>query len=288
MFSIQRAFALVGQVSLASLLMVPVTNFVHESATAASSSSTAIEAYYNNDHGYCDAQMLSAYWGKNTYQAKAKAGEMILDSQADDLEYSLTQARKRHADQVDCWYGNEGFDYEDAAAVANYWNVSIGDAKATLGTKLEHGNLRTVKQVIQDAHASALAAALDAPYSADEENLDVFIENNSYCDAKMLSLYWGKSTYQAKLKAGQMMRENAQFREVKLALQQARNAHAAQVDCRYSDEGFDYDDAVAVANYWQTSVGEAKAGMEQKLKAGNFEATKQLVQRANQISANRS
>ncbi|MEO0378583.1 MAG: hypothetical protein AAF329_29125 [Cyanobacteria bacterium P01_A01_bin.17] len=280
MSSSQQALKLIGQLSLASVLMLPGMGFFQASASAEiGSSQDAIEIYYETDHGYCDAQMLSAYWGNNTYQAKAKAGEMLLDGQASDLEYSLTQARRRHASQVDCWYGNDGFDYEDAVALANYWNVSIGDAKTSLGNKLEQGNLSTARWVVQEAHASA------EEYSADDENLAVFVENHSYCDAQMLSAYWGKSAYQAKLKAGQMMRENAQFRDVKVALQRARNAHAQQVDCRYTDEGFDYDDAVAVANYWQTSVGEAKVGIEQKLKGGYFEAAKQLVQTAHQASA---
>lgn len=280
MLSPKHALALVSQLSLASLLMLPGVTLVPQLASAAKvhALEDAVDAYYNNDHGYCDAQMLSAYWGKSTYQAKAKAGDMILDGQDDDLQYSLTQARRRHADQVNCWYSNDGFNYEDAVAVANYWNMSIGDAKAALGTKLEHGNLSTVRQVVTAAHQYAA----DETYSADEENLAVFIENNSYCDAQMLSAYWGKTPYQAKIKAGQMMRENAQFREVEIALQNARHTYAEQVDCRYSDSGFDYDDAVAVANYWQTSVEEAKVGIEQKLKAGNYQATQQLVWDARQ------
>ncbi|MGF1601210.1 MAG: hypothetical protein ACFCU8_04185 [Thermosynechococcaceae cyanobacterium] len=131
-------------------------------------------------------------------------------------------------------------------------------------------------------HESASAASKHSTAAAVNAFYD---QDHGYCDAQMLSAYWGKSTHQVKLKAGRMMRENAQFREVRIALQRARNAHSDQVDCRYTDGGFDYDDAVAVANYWQTSVGEAKVGLEQKLKGGYFQTAKELVQTAHRVSS---
>ncbi len=284
MFSSQQAVALMGRLSLASMLVLPGLGLSQVSASAnIGSSQDAVAAYYDADHSYCDAQMLGAYWGKSTYHAKAKAGEILLDGQANELEFSLAQARRRHASQVDCWYGHDGFDYDDAVALADYWNVSIGEAKTSLGNKLEQGNLSTARWVVQEAHAAAESRL--AAYSADGENFAVFMENHSYCDAQMLSAYWGKSTYQSKLKAGRMMRENAQFRDVKIALQGARKRHAEQVDCRYTDQGFDYDDAVAVADYWQTSVGEAKVGIEQKLEAGYFREAENLVRIAHQVAA---
>jgi hypothetical protein len=113
-------------------------------------------AYFNAGYGYCDAQMLGAFWGTTPTSAKLLAGKGLLGWQgfARNIPSKLSVARRENARRGVCNYSSD-FSYDDAAMLASYWNVPIAQAKDSLTSKLESGNLRLAKRVVSEARQSA-------------------------------------------------------------------------------------------------------------------------------------
>jgi hypothetical protein len=156
MASMTQALKLTSQASLAGLtLLLSLSGFVR--SAAAYTAQEAIAAYYEDGYGYCDAQLLSALWSQSSpFDAKLLAGEKILrgrTGQTLGLSPHIEQARADYADQGICSY-NSDFTFEDAVALANYWNISLENAKSTLVYKLEHGYLDQAQYAVRLAHAA--------------------------------------------------------------------------------------------------------------------------------------
>ena len=125
---------------------------------------------------------------------------------------------------------------------------------------------------------SGLASAI-RPADAVASNVR-FFQDYSWCDAQMLGQFWGIGPGDAKVDAGQMLQNGEQYL-VEDKLSYARQDYSGQGLCNFSNEGYSYDDMVAVAEYWQTSVFEAKTGINNKLEAGLHRTAREVVQSAN-------
>ncbi len=121
----------------------------------ANSTQEIFNAYFNAGYGYCDAQMLGAFWGTTPASAKLLAGKGLLGWQgfARNIPSKLSAARREYTGRGICNYTSD-FSYDDAAALATYWNVPIAQAKDSLTSKLESGNFRLAKRVVSEARQS--------------------------------------------------------------------------------------------------------------------------------------
>ena len=122
----------------------------------AQSQARIIETYFNAGYGYCDAQMLGRFWETTPETAKLRAAKGLMgwDGFSRNIPDKLLSARRLYSGQGVCNYSSD-FSYEDAVALASYWNIPIGNAKDTLTGKLESGNLQLAKDVVQMAHRSS-------------------------------------------------------------------------------------------------------------------------------------
>ena len=122
--------------------------------------------------------------------------------------------------------------------------------------------------------------AFSKPAAAISANVR-FFQDYSWCDAQMLGKFWDISPGDAKFDAGDMILDGEQYL-VENKLTYARQRYSGQDLCSFSNEGYSYNDMVAVADYWQTSVFEAKTAINNKLEAGFHRQARYVVQNARQ------
>ena len=117
--------------------------------------------------------------------------------------------------------------------------------------------------------------------SEDQRILNAYFNAGyGYCDAQMLGEFWGLNPVQAKMLAGKGLLGYRGFaRNIPSKLTAARRQYAGRGVCNYNSD-FSYEDAVALAAYWKTSVATAKASLTNKLESGNLPLAKQVVSEA--------
>ncbi|MBW4462723.1 MAG: hypothetical protein KME47_21170 [Nodosilinea sp. WJT8-NPBG4] len=113
-------------------------------------------------------------------------------------------------------YLSSGYNYWDAAQLANYWGQNVDEAKARIGRKILWGpaDVALLEQFLLDARLEALQ-------SVDE--LRLYSETTyTYDDAAALAEFWGDATpYDAKLRIERNL-IMGNFQEVGYALKLAR------------------------------------------------------------------
>ncbi|ANV89578.1 MULTISPECIES: hypothetical protein [unclassified Picosynechococcus] len=105
------------------------------------------------DYTWCDAKMLGEFWGEGPGNAKVSAGKLLQDGDYQTVESKLTAARDYYGGQGLCNYTDEGFSYEDMVVVAEYWDVSVTEAKTTIADKLEWGLPGVAHDIVEMAYA---------------------------------------------------------------------------------------------------------------------------------------
>ncbi len=94
----------------------------------------------------------------------------------------------------------------------------------------------------------------------------------------------GTNPVQAKILAGKGLLGYQGFaRNIPSKLTAARRQYSGRGVCNYSSD-FSYEDAVALAGYWKTSVATAKTSLTNKLESGNLPLAKQVVSEARQAA----
>ena len=133
------------------ILSEPVINVYTQTPDNQGGSVTSeLISRFREQRSYCDAKMLSAFWRINTDRAKAKAVRIMERGRPGTLERMLTNAQNSsEGQQVICNFTEEGYSFEDAEALANFWNVRIGDAKTRVEQKLRTGNYEAVKTALE-------------------------------------------------------------------------------------------------------------------------------------------
>jgi hypothetical protein len=96
--------------------------------------------------------MLGAFWNTDPASAKLLAGKGLLRLSGflTNISDKLASARQQYSGQGACNYSSD-FSYDDAVALASYWQVPIATAKTSLTSKLEAGNLATAKNEVKQA-----------------------------------------------------------------------------------------------------------------------------------------
>jgi hypothetical protein len=123
--------------------------------------------------------------------------------------------------------------------------------------------------------------------ASNQTALNAFWEGQySYCDAKLLAAYWGQSVYEAKARAGEKLLLGAR-RVVEDYLSRARTQaqETGAATCTFYEEGYSYDDATLLAQYWgKPTPWDAKLKMNRLLMSGNNAAIQTALQSAKQQS----
>jgi hypothetical protein len=105
--------------------------------------------YANSGYAYCDAVMLGAHWGEGIEEAKLRIGRKIGWGDHHVVENDLQTAR--HQGQR-CAFLDTGFGFNDAAALARMWGISVDEAKVALAEKVSMGWRQLADEVVTEAH----------------------------------------------------------------------------------------------------------------------------------------
>jgi hypothetical protein len=110
-----------------------------------------LQRYAASKYEYCDALVLSAFWGESIVEAKASIGHKLAINFAEDIEDSLRTARDRGRR---CEFQDTGFEFEDADVLASMWRISVGEAKSQIAEKVSMGMRSDAQELIERARRS--------------------------------------------------------------------------------------------------------------------------------------
>ena len=106
------------------------------------------ETFYNSGYNYCDATLLAAYWGLDSYAAKVTAGQKIKRKNKQGVKEALANGRT----MASCEFSATGHTYEDAEKLASYWGMAnVVEAKNKVALLYTRGNSKQVKNALKKA-----------------------------------------------------------------------------------------------------------------------------------------
>lgn len=97
----------------------------------------------------------------------------------------------------------------------------------------------------------------------------------NYCDAKLVGELWNLDVSGGKITIGQKILNRINS-DIPILLAQSR---AAQNKCFWEDTGYDYNDAVIIAQAWNLGIADAKWAMAQKMTHGQSRLVDQVLGR---------
>jgi hypothetical protein len=92
--------------------------------------------YASSSYTYCDAKLISDFWGISVDSAKSQIGQKIMHGIDSNLPSIL--AASRHAGHRCAWEDTQ-YSYNDAAQLAQLWGVGVQQAKAKIANYLTNG-----------------------------------------------------------------------------------------------------------------------------------------------------
>lgn len=116
-----------------------------------------IQAFYaSENYTYCDAKLLSAYWGMSPWDSKVRAGNKAMANAHTVIDDYLSSARDYALEHnVNCTWqdgNNPDYSYEDAKELADYWGrATPWDAKLKIGRMLQGGDNKLVVSALKKA-----------------------------------------------------------------------------------------------------------------------------------------
>ena len=116
-----------------------------------------VQAFYESEHyTYCDAKLLSAYWGSTPWDSKVRAGTKAIANEYSILDNYLQSARDYATEHnVRCTWedaNNPDYSYDDASKLATYWGKATPwDAKLKIGRMLQDGENKFVVAALKKA-----------------------------------------------------------------------------------------------------------------------------------------
>ena len=104
--------------------------------------------FTTSKYDYCDAKVLGALWGEDTFEAKSSIGRMLMNGEGALLEEKLTGCRERALSDLDnrdirCHYNDLGVSYDDAVALSTFWGIDTWEAK-----------MRVEEKYLRDGHSA--------------------------------------------------------------------------------------------------------------------------------------
>lgn len=101
--------------------------------------------YINSNYQYEDAELLAKLWKVSILEAKQTIGykithqiEHFLPEEVQEQHKKRLNGKKNNVNAMFTTYVNSNYQYEDAELLAKIWNMSIMEAKQTIGRKITH------------------------------------------------------------------------------------------------------------------------------------------------------
>jgi hypothetical protein len=134
----------VSGLAMAAALMIP----------PAYSAGDPMTEFFNAGYNFCDAKLIAAYWGVGFDQAKADAGQKIID-RGKEGKKAVNQIIKEGRKIAACEWVDTQHSYEEAELLATYWGMSDpSEAKAKVARLYTEGNAKQVRKALKAAQAS--------------------------------------------------------------------------------------------------------------------------------------
>ena len=254
-----------------------------------------MQKWANSGYGYCDAKILGALWGTDTYEAKKTVGRKLGWGNAGYVQTELQRARKaaQRRPGVACTYHEAGFSFADAEALGRMWRVEPGQAKTMIERKVLHGGEPQLRKMLARAPAAPQPAAQQPyptgrapsprmPVRSEQAAMEgFFAAGHGFCDAKLLGAMWRTPVGDAKVLAGYAVLGGGR-KTIAGQLGAARKlASRTRVGaCSFSEAGFTPRDAQALARMWRVDVATATAQAEQKMLWSGENAVREMIQSA--------
>jgi len=236
-----------------------------------------LATYNASVFGYCDAELLAAFWRHSVEDAKARVG-MKLKAGAQDYEiekWHLAPAREQAIAQGrrSCDIYAEGYSYEDLKAVSFMLGMTEVDTKLLMGEKLFLAGRYPVDKLVSNAHYDMEGEYYyaDEPYEEEGYLADkLWMYDTPWCDAVVVANAWNVSTWDAKVAIGQKLANGYTPAEIERDMlsglrQQVVNQGKG---CSLSDGGYKLQDVESLACFWGVGTEESKARVTRKLTMG--------------------
>ncbi len=112
-----------------------------------------LDTFFASPYNYYDAELLAQLWNLGTVEeAKILIGAKILNGNENILPDKVRAGSKASPDEgtkmLDKFFGST-YTYEDAALLAQLWNIDLVEAKKTIGYKLFAGLERLLPDKIR-------------------------------------------------------------------------------------------------------------------------------------------
>lgn len=144
-------------------------------------------------------------------------------------------------------YAGSNYSYDDAALLAQLWNISVGEAKQAIGHKIIHG----IEDLLPSKVAPDPKVSDHPPNDWDNKALDAFFKSGyTYEDAERLAQLWGQPDAYAgkKLIGGKILSGNTKLLEQLLKGPEV-NENEKWLDA-FFNSNYTYDDADLLAQLW--------------------------------------
>ena len=113
-----------------------------------------LDAFFRSKYNYCDAELLSEFWGQSLGETKARIGRKVIWGRGGIpyLEQYLVDARIQAIQQESqlCTFHEAGYTYDDAVALAEFWgDPSPWEAKQRIERNLLLGKQKAVDSALR-------------------------------------------------------------------------------------------------------------------------------------------
>lgn len=236
-----------------------------------------LDVYANSSYDYNDASLLAELWDIPVDEAKHAIAYKIANNIEDLLPEGVRPDVKVEvcddsgefdheisaADQYDAFYKSD-YEFSDAVLLSELWNISIAEAKKTIGYKIIHGyedSLPAKVRGVEEADAADWDAKALSTFDASVYN---------YEDAELLARLWSISTYDAKKVIGYKIIDGLEHLlppELKHD-DTVFESPTSKAFNAYVSGGYSFADAMVLADLWEISVDEAKQSIGYKVLDG--------------------
>lgn len=156
----------------------------------------ALDAFFNSQYTYDDAERLAQLWGQpDAYAGKKLIGAKILNGQAKLIPHLLksTPGSNSNEQPLDRFFKSD-YTFDDALLLSQLWDIDIVEAKKTIGFKI----LNNAEDALPDK-----IRRNSSPADSGNKLLDVFFDSDyTFDDAALLSQLWNIDVVEAKKTIG--------------------------------------------------------------------------------------
>jgi hypothetical protein len=220
-----------------------------------------------------DAKTLAKMWKKTESAAKVMAEEKILAGGEPSLRELLKKPGTGSVDDPTSVYlKQDKYTYCDVKLLSQLWKVSIDDAKAAVGAKLQSKSETLLN--------SDLLKARKAP----KKQCTWSEAGLTYADVEAVAKAWKISVAQAKVKLNKKVTANGT--DFIKELTGAGSGKQQDLNAFLDQTKYTYCDAASIGAMWKQSVEDGKTFIGLKLRLKNTTALDKVVADAKAFAAN--